>query len=488
MNIYILFIFFTLLSVGSIKAQSKKLYSIENILLMASNNSGRSKIALNQKDVSRYQYLTYRTEFRPQVTLYGNAPVYNKEYFSVRQPDGTIKFQSISQSNNTVGLGVSQKLLLTGGELSINTDISRFDDFKLRRKQYNGTPVYLRFSQPLFAVNTLKWQKRIEPLRFDESRKRYNQEMENISQDVIVLFFDALAAQDNIEIAQSNLVYSNANYEIEKKRVDIGTTTEDKLLQLELQTLGNQKQLEQARYDWQVAQLRLKSFVGYTLNDTMHLLAPSEIPNLNVTSSADAIMYAQKNRAEFVTFLRKKYESQKNVASARFENQEVNMVFSYGFNNVGERFNHVYNGPLNDQQRFSISFNIPIIDWGRRQSRYAVAKATEKLIAETNGLDESNIYQEILTVLSNIKLLATNIELARKTDSLAKRRFEIANSLYLKGKLSVTELNLAQNEKDYSRKSYISALRAYWDVYYLLRRLTLYDFKNGNPIDHNLYE
>ncbi|MBT3302867.1 MAG: hypothetical protein HN921_02875 [Bacteroidetes bacterium] len=54
---------------------------------------------------------------------------------------------------------------------------------------------------------------------------------------------------------------------------------------------------------------------------------------------------------------------------------------------------------------------------------------------------------------------------------------------YLIGKIDITDLNLAQEEKDMARKNYISTLRLYWDSYFEIRRLTLFDFLKNERID-----
>jgi outer membrane protein TolC len=248
-------------------------------------------------------------------------------------------------------------------------------------------------------------------------------------------------------------------------------------LQLELQTLRSKQDLEKAKYDYQVAQLNLKTFIGLKDVEELSLVEPRRVPALTVDLS-DAFEYAKKNRPEFISFIRKKQEAQRDVALAKAAKQQVDLVASYGLNNAGDNIGNVYQSP-NDQQRFSIGFNIPIVDWGRRKARYNTAKAIEKLTETTNEFDEATIYQEITTLVKNIELLKSNIALAQKTDSVANRRFVIANSLYQAGKLSVTDLNLAQSEKDSARRNYIGALRAYWDAYYMLRRITLYDFETG---------
>ena len=156
-------------------------------------------------------------------------------------------------------------------------------------------------------------------------------------------------------------------------------------------------------------------------------------------------------------FEKKKLEATRDVEVAKSAKRQVNLVASYGLNNIGDQIGSIYQNP-NDQQRFSIGFNVPIVDWGRRNARYNTAKAIEKLTSVNNEFDEQTIYQEIVTLVKNITLLRSNIVLARKTDSVANRRFTLANNLYQIGKLSVTDLNLAQLEKDNARRTYMLSL------------------------------
>jgi outer membrane protein TolC len=460
-------------------SQIKKL-SLADVITLAMSQSPRYRLAQTQKEISYYQYLTYKSNFNPQISLYGNAPVYNKEYFGVRQPDGTIKFQSISQNNASVGFGLSQRIPFTGGEVSVNSDFTRFDDFRYKTKQYNGTPFYVRLIQPLFSFNDLKWSRKIEPLKYEESKRTYVQEMENISQQSVTLYFNVLDAQSNIDIASFNLANGIRNYEIEKKRIDLGTTTEDKLLQLEMQVLTNQQNLEKARYDFQIAQLTLNTFIGIKDNMEFEVSAPQNISTFNVDITR-AIEFARKYRTEFIAFERKKLEAQRNLAQAKAVRQQVTLTASYGLNNIGNNIGEIYQNPK-DQQRFNIGFNIPIVDWGRRKAMYNTMIANEKLTSFNIELEESVLVQEIITLVKNFDRLKSNIALAQKADTVAQRRYDISNKLYQIGRVTITELNFAQNEKDYAHRNYVATLRQYWDSYYLLRRITLFDFEKNVPL------
>lgn len=467
-----------LLSLAS--AQAQKRYSLSEIILQAQLNSPGSRLAKTQKDISAYQFQVYRSDFNPQVTFYGQAPVFNKEYFAVRQPDGSIRYQAISQHSSTLGFGISQQLPFSGGQLSLNTNLTQFNDFRIDSRQYNATPVYLALYQPLFAFNELKWRRKIEPLKLKESQRQYVQELESIAQDAALAYFDVLDAQSNIIIASGNLQHVTANFDVEKKRTGLGTTTEDRLLQIELQVIKSRQELEAARYAYQVAQLNLLTLIGWKDTEEVQLELPEQIPLIAVRL-ADALEYAKRNRAEFIAFERKKLETARDVDQARASGRQVNLSASFGLNNATDQLGKVYRS-ANDQQRFSVGFSIPVMDWGRRKARLSTARAIEQLTTANNEFDETSIYREVTTLVKNIELLRLNIGLARKADTVAQRRFTIANTLYQVGKLGVTDLNIAQSEKDNARRSYVTALRQYWDAYFLLRRYTLYDFENGTPL------
>ena len=69
-----------------------------------------------------------------------------------------------------------------------------------------------------------------------------------------------------------------------------------------------------------------------------------------------------------------------------------------------------------------------------------------------------------------------NVLLAAKADTVAGKQFEVARNRYTIGKITNDALYLAQGEKDAAVVANVQALRNYWTSYYLLRRLTLYDF------------
>lgn len=474
----ILFIFF-LNAFSIIKAQNP-IFKLEEIVNKAQTQSPSYKLAQQRKEIAKYKFLNYKSDLKPQIYFYGNAPVYVKRFTPVTQPDGTISFESIRQNISNVGFSLNQKLPFSGGTLSLSTDLSRFDEFKTNLVRYNGTPFYIKLDQPLFAVNYYKWDRFIEPTKLEESQQFYLYELEEIAQSVTNLYFQVVETQEELIFAINNSNVTSENYSIEKRRIQLGTTTEDRLLQLELQMLKSKQKVEKAKYTYQISLLNLKSILGVGDSLNYRLELPEDIPVLEVNVE-DAIFYARKYRSDFLTFKRRKLEAQRDVALAKSAKYQVNLSASFGYNRADGDIGTIYTNPQN-QQLFSIGFNIPIVDWGRRETSLRTAQSIEKLIEFNNVIDEIKIVQEITTLVKNISLLKSNIELDKKTDSVAQRRYEISNNYFQIGKVSITDMNIAQSEKDDARRSYILSLKNYWEAYFLLRKLTLFDFRSGKKL------
>jgi outer membrane protein TolC len=102
--------------------------------------------------------------------------------------------------------------------------------------------------------------------------------------------------------------------------------------------------------------------------------------------------------------------------------------------------------------------------------------------------DMINFEQEISNAVRNFRQIIEQIELAKKSEAIALKGFEITNGRYLAGKVGILELARARTNKDSAIRSYVSALQQYWGAYYELRALTLYDFQNNTLLYNELLE
>lgn len=460
----------------SFRLPAQNVFTMENVIERAQSQSPAFKQAETRKETRYWQYRYFRTNYNPQLRTSSNnaGALYNNSFTPVRQPDGSIKYLPLNQLNPGINFGLQQPIQWTGGMIYVNSTYNYFNNITDNTKQWNGTPFNIFLNQPLFAFNPYKWDKKIEPIRFEESKREYAETMEQIGRDAVQAFFNVLEAQVNMQIAQFNLANNDTIYKIEQGRYNIGTTSEDKLLQVELQLLRSRQDVARANLDLQTASLQMRTFIGLRNGENFELRLPDAIPQFSV-SEDEALQYARQTRAAYIAFERRKMEADQAVAEARGQRYQVGVTASYGTNNIGANLNEVYQN-TSKQQLANISFNVPIVDWGRRKALMQTAIANKRLNDYVIAQDQVTFEQEILTQVRQFEMLRLQIEITKKSDEVAQTRYNVAQNRYLIGKIDITNLNIALTEKDDSKRSYIAALKAFWMAYFDLRRLTLYDF------------
>ncbi|MEY4931111.1 MAG: hypothetical protein RI909_1835 [Bacteroidota bacterium] len=386
------------------------------------------------------------------------------------------QYLPLNQLNPGINFGLQQPIQWTGGMIFVNSSYNYFNNITNGTRQWNGAPFNVFLNQPLFAFNPYKWDKKIEPIRYEESKREYVENMEQISRDAVEAFFNVLQAQVNMQIAQFNLANNDTINKIEQGRYNIGTTSQDKLLQVELQLLRSRQDVARANLELQTASLQLRTFIGLRNGENFELVLPDAIPSFQV-SEEEAMEYAKQTRSAYIGFERRKMEANQAVAEAKGQRYQVSVTAAYGTNNVGANLSDLYQN-TSKQQQANISFNVPLIDWGRRKAMMQTALANKRLNDYIIAQDEITFEQQILTQVRQFEMLRLQIEITKKSDEVAQTRYNVAQNRYLIGKIDITNLNIALNEKDTAKRSYIEALKSFWTAYYDLRRLTLYDFSN----------
>ncbi|MFA0960848.1 TolC family protein [Roseivirga sp. BDSF3-8] len=460
---------------------SVRTYTLGELISIARENSIASRRAETILENRYWQFRSYRAGFFPQLSLDGTLPDFNRSVTQVPQPDGTFDFIPVSQNNSIVNLRLSQAIGLTGGEVFLTSSLQRFDNFETDTAYYSGRPVIIGLRQPLLSFNNLQWQRRIEPIRYEESKREYVENMEQVAVTTSERFFNVLLAQVSLAIAEKNLANNDTLFQIAKGRFRLGTIAENDLLQLELQVLKSQQDLAQARVDLETSTLNLRRYVGLTSSQKLALSLPAEIPDFDV-DAAVALEQALENRQEALAFRRRTLEAERDVARARGENGfNADMFATFGLSNRAGDIPGIYDQPL-DQQSVRIGFDIPIMDWGRTKAIVQTAEANLKLTQYTVEQDKLNFEQEIYTQVQQLQLLREQVRVSELADEIAQKRYEITKNRFLIGKIDITNLNIALSEKDNAKRQYIQSLRSFWQAYYQLRLLTLYDFQSNTSL------
>jgi len=122
---------------------------------------------------------------------------------------------------------------------------------------------------------------------------------------------------------------------------------------------------------------------------------------------------------------------------------------------------------------------MPLIRWGAGHSDVQAAKAEEMRVAANAKARHDQLEEEARFAALQLTQSQRMVALSAKADTVATKRFEVAKNRYVIGKIGISDLFIAQNEKDQALTAYVQALRTYWTNYYRLRRVTLYDFEKS---------
>lgn len=477
-----LFLLLTAIITFPVSGQIRNL-SLQEVVSMSKDQSIASKQAVTARKTNYWQFRSFQADYKPQLSLNGTIPGFTRSYIEVRQPDGTISFEQVSNNNSLLNLSLSQSIALTGGTVYMQQQTQRFDDFARNNTRYNGIPFEIGITQPLFRFNTLKWDRKIQPLKYQEGNQQFIQSLEQVALDATGYYFDLLVAQVNLQIAEKNRSNNDTLYKIAQHKLELGKISQNDLLQLQMGLLTAQKDLASAQQAAAVASLKLKMYMGSRDERELELEIPLEAAEFAINTQL-ALEEAFANRSAAVGFRRKLLEAEREVQYAKKENG-LNAALSatFGLSNQGARPSDVYRSPQ-DREFVELQFTLPIMTWGRNKARAEVAKANQEFAQQSVEQDKLTFEQEIFTQVTLLQMLQKQVKLTKLADNIAADRYQIAKERFILSDLSVTDLGIATQEKDIARRDYILALRDYWQSYYSLRFLTLYDFEQNRKITY----
>ncbi len=458
--------------------------SLEDCIKISHEKSTAANIAFQEYRSRDLEYDSFTAGFLPQISLVGSVPGLERAINQITQPDGTQLFIPQSQLFSNLSLTMSQKIPFTGANLFVSSGLSRIDILENNENFFWRTsPVQLMLIQPLFGHNTQKWDLRIEDMRHSSSARKYFEQMETISMDVVRRYFNLYIAQITIENARKNVAANDTLYTISKGRYNVGKIAENDLLQSELQLLNSQNELENALLDFRKAMDELKIAIGIELGDEIELIPPTDIPEFKVDIDL-AVEQAKNNRSDYLEYEMLESVAERDLSIAESESSfQASLNASFGLNQTAGTVPSAYKDLL-DQERLNIGLEIPLFQWGKGTSQIESAKAYLNMVKDDADLKKKNLEINVKYEALSFTRFQRQVSISAKADTIATRRFEVAKNRYLIGKIDLNTFFIAQNEKDRALQQYIDNLRDFWTAYYNLRRLTLYDFERGEKISY----
>jgi outer membrane protein TolC len=229
-------------------------------------------------------------------------------------------------------------------------------------------------------------------------------------------------------------------------------------------------------------EIRLRSFLGFNDKVRIELILPSEIPDLQVDAQ-EVLDLAHTNNPDIMDSQLAILQAQSSVAQAKAEKGlNANLIASFGLQGKDPDFNTAYSA-LSRSQGVRVGFTMPILDWGLGKGKYKMAKSSLELTQVQEQQAMVDFDQNLTLDVEQFNLQSEQVKIAAKSDTVAMKMYEVTKQRFLIGKIAVLELNNADTKKDQNRRAYVQSLQNYWNYFYNLRSLSLYDFLNKKPLE-----
>ena len=472
----------TTLSTLAETAERIRPITLNEAITLARVQSVNAAVALNELKTAYWEYRTFQANLLPEVNLSATIPSYAKSYNSYQQSDGSYTFVRNNFMQMSGTLSIDQNIWLTGGTLSLNTSLDFMKQLdNTKDKRYMSVPIALTLNQPIFGVNTFKWNRRIEPVRYAEAKANFLSETEEVTMTTINYFFNLLLAKENVNIAKQNLENAEKLYEVAKAKRRMGQISENDVLQLKLNMLNAQSTLTDYESSLKSNMFQLRSFLALGENEELEPILPDTLPSMLVNYQ-DALEKALANNSFAHNIRRRQLEADYEVAKAKGNLRQISLFAQVGFTGTDQTFKGAYD-PLKDNQVVEVGFRIPLLDWGKRRGQVKVAQSNREVVQSRLRQETMDFNQNLFILVEQFNNQRAQLDIADEADAIAQQRYKTNVETFMIGRISTLDLNDAQVSKDEARQKHISELFYYWYYYYQLRSLTLWDFEKNTNID-----
>ena len=249
----------------TVSGQEKKYLSLQNVIEIAGEQSLDAFRNENMYLSSYWEYRYFKADRLPSLSLQATALDYNRSMQKVYNYDeNRDEYKPREDLSSELSLYLNQNVGLTGGQIFARSELNLSQKLGADKiSSWSSTPFSVGYSQPLSGYNRLKWTAKIEPVKFEKAKKNFIQSKEELAIKASRLFFDLVDAQIEVKIAETNLANADTLFKIGQGRYQVGTVTQDELLNLELSFMNANLALTQSNLGLERALAELNSFLGF---------------------------------------------------------------------------------------------------------------------------------------------------------------------------------------------------------------------------------
>ena len=457
--------------------------SLEQTIALAGDSSLEAFRSKNVYMSGYWEYRAFKAGRLPSLTLNLVPGQYNRTIIKRYDSESNLDIYRPQQAFEAYGgLSVKQNFDLLGGTFFLNTNLDYLRNFGDNTyTQYTSAPVQIGYMQDLIGYNAFKWEKKIEPLKYEKAKKQLAYDLENTAGLAASYFFSLAMAQAEYDLAEENMRNTDTLYFIGEERYKIAAINQSELLTLKLDRINAVNSLKTANITLKRAMFAMTSFLNMDKNTPIRLRLPSYPKSMDI-SAEKALEEARANNPDLLGYKQNILEMQQQVDRTRKESMfNASINASVGFNQVAGSLSNVYRDPLR-QDIVSLNISIPLVDWGVRRGRYNMARNNLNVTEITARQGEIKIEEDVIMTVGDFNIQKDLISSAEEALVIAEDAYARTRQRFIIGQADISALTLSRQRQQEASRNYISALENYWISYFKIRRLTLFDFEYNMPI------
>lgn len=479
---------------AGVQAQQVLRLDLKRTIALA-NDSSLSAFRYQNMYLSGYwEYWSYKAARLPSLSL-NLTPAQFYRYITQRydsQADVDV-YREQQMFSATAGLSLVQNFDLLGGTFYVDTQLDYLRNFgDVNSTQFSTVPFRIGYQQDLLGFNAFRWDRKIEPLKFEKVKKQFIYNSESVSEEAVNYFFSLAMAQADYRLAEENLTTADTLYAIGEQRQKIAAISQADLLTLKLDKVNARNTLKNAEITRKRAMSALATFLNLDKNTYIEIDLPSRPRYVDIPADR-ALLLAKENNPAYLDQRQNVLEAEREVDRTKKESRfNASVNASVGFNQVADNLGAAYRNLL-QQDLVSLTVSIPLVDWGVRKGKYNMARNNLNVVRIAARQEEISLEEDVMMTVKDFNVQQDLIASASEALDLAELAYDQTRRRFIIGKADISSLTLSLNRQQEAQKNYIQALQNYWLNYYKIRKLTLHDFESGMSLsdrfdfDNNRY-
>ncbi len=478
-----LFILIFFMGVGSSAVKAQEALTLAKALSIAETGSPDIQRSLLNLERFSKNLEAQRAALKSRFSLEVN-PV---DYSNQRRFDSRVSEWYTNENFQTsTAFRIEQPILFTDGTISLTNEFGWASSNSTLSSTETESEVffnnlYVNLNQPLFTYNRQKLQLKELELNLENANIGYAIQRLNLERNVTQFFYNVYMSQMNLSISREELDNTQKSFDIIVNKVEAGLTAREELYQAELNLSTSKSNVQNNEVNFENAKDQLKLYLGMDLFQDILILA--DIGSNPIPVDLDrAIENGLNSRMELRQREIDVETSQFDLIRTKSQNEfRGDMNLRMGITGDNNELNMIFDNPTRSPS-VSLSFNIPIFDWGEKKARIAAAEAAIQT-QELNLTEErKQIIVDIRQVYRNLQNQLNQIDIAKQNERNAELTYEINLERYENGDLTGMDLNLFQTQLSEKKISFSQALINYKIELLNLKIQSLYDFETGQAI------